>query len=48
MVGTGVNRAASKVPFRSSGLPVAGISVMIWSRMFLLTCGKITLVGSRL
>jgi hypothetical protein len=34
IVGTGDKRIACKVPIRSCGLPVPGMSVMIWFRIF--------------
>lgn len=39
MVGTGEESAAWSVPTRSTGLPEAGISVMIWSNIFWLIGG---------
>ena len=35
IVGTGDERAACKAAMRSCGLPVPGMSVMIWFRIFL-------------
>jgi hypothetical protein len=48
MVGTGDERAACSVDMRSRGLPVAGISVMICFRMFLLIKGTSRSCGSPL
>jgi hypothetical protein len=39
IVGTGDKSTACMVPIRSCGLPVAGISIMIWLRMFSLMGG---------
>lgn len=47
-VGTGDESTACSVPTRSRGLPVAGISVMIWSRIFSLMAGMDCARGSAL
>ena len=46
MVGTGVKTEASKVPNRSCGFPVPGMSLMIWLKICLLTGGTSNSRGS--